>query len=160
MLYRILLLTTDRSDTHQDIHNFDSCLRNCGYARHQLLPLFQAAHKKITRRLRLPAPDITPPKNNKNCIFFHVPYNSLDPDRRHTQNLFRTCILEPNGAESLLYLRNHSDCYCDITRLLVVAYHKQRNLKNLLFPRRFREIINHPVSSFFPPLDNAPQEQP
>jgi hypothetical protein len=81
MLYRILLLTTDCPDTHQDIRNFYSRLRNGGYARHQLLPLFQAAHKKITRCLRLPAPDITPRKNNKNCIFFHVPYNSLDPGR-------------------------------------------------------------------------------
>jgi hypothetical protein len=98
-------------------------------------------------------------KKKKNCIFFHIHYNSLDPDRQHIQNLFRTCILEPNGEETLPYIRNHSDCYCDITRL-VVAYHKQRNLKNLLFPRRFREITNRHVSSFFPPLDDAPQEQP
>jgi hypothetical protein len=34
MLYRILLLTTDRSDTYQDIRNFYSRLRNRGYARH------------------------------------------------------------------------------------------------------------------------------
>jgi hypothetical protein len=159
MLYRILLLTTDCSDTYQDIHIFYSRLRNRGYARHQLLPLFQVAHKKIIRRLCLPAPDITPPKNNKNCIFFNVPYNSLDPDRRHIQKLFRTCILEHTGEETIPYLSNHSDCYCDITRL-VVAYHKQRNLKNLLFPRRFCEITNRPVSSFFPRLDAAPQEQP
>jgi hypothetical protein len=77
------------------------------------------------------------------------------------QHLFRTCLLEPNGEETLPYLKNFANGYCEIKRL-IVAYHKQRNLKNLLFSRRFGGITGKPVSSFFPPLDppTQPQEQP
>jgi hypothetical protein len=60
MLYRILRLTSDRTDTQQDIRNFYLRLRNCGYSRDQLVPLFQLAHKKILRRLNMTEPVVDP----------------------------------------------------------------------------------------------------
>jgi hypothetical protein len=96
------------------------------------------------------------------CILFHIPYNPLDPSRRCFQDLFRACLLQPGNEDPLPYLRNHQGVYCSLNRL-IVTYHKQLNLKNLLFPRRFRQITGRPVSSFFPPLDaydSTQTEQP
>jgi hypothetical protein len=133
MLYRIILLTSDLLDTREDIRKFFFRLRNRGYPHSQLLPLFRFAYKKIIRRLHCPLPPIDADTKHNTSIFFHVPYNSLDPERRQIQHLFRTCLLEPDGEETLPYLKNFANGYCEIKRL-IVAYHKQRNLKNLLFP--------------------------
>jgi hypothetical protein len=161
MPYQIIMLTSDLLDTSEDIQKWFFRLRNRGYPRSQRLPLFRSAYKKIDRCLHSPPPPIDADTKHNTSIFFHVPYNSLDPERGQIQHLAHTCLLEPNGEETLPYLKNFSNGYCEIKRL-IVAYHKERNLKNLLFPRRFREITGQPVLSFFPPLDppTQPQEQP
>jgi hypothetical protein len=59
-------------------------------------------------RLHSPPPDMVEANKNITCVFFHVPCNSLDPGRRHIQQLFRTCLLEPSGEDSLPCLRNRN----------------------------------------------------
>jgi hypothetical protein len=106
---RILQLTSDRTDTQQDIWNFYLRLRNHGYSHDPLVPLFQSVHKKILRCLNMTEPVAANPDDGSNpgCIFFHIPYNNLDPSRRCFQDLFRACLLQPGNEDPLPYLRNN-----------------------------------------------------
>jgi hypothetical protein len=158
MVFRILRLTTHLSDARDDIKQLYFRLHNRGYQRTTLVPLFESAYSLVRRHLRSPPlnPLAAPaPDPLRNSVFFHVPYNRLDPSRRTLQLLFRECLLKPIGETPLPALRTDDGYACDLDPL-IVCYHQQFNLKNILFPRRLRQHANHPVSSFFPPLDPDP----
>jgi hypothetical protein len=52
MLYHIYSLTSDPFDRHTDIRNLFSRLRNRGYCRDALLPVFEATFTHVRRKLR------------------------------------------------------------------------------------------------------------
>jgi hypothetical protein len=150
MIFRILNLTTDLADAHKNITDLYRRLRNRGYDRATLVPLFNQAYARVSKRLNSPLPEDAAPRTLEDTIFFHIPYNSHDPPRRHLQQLFRSVLHSPPNEPALPTLENFTGSACRIDRL-IVAYHRQRNLKNLLFPRRFRQIPHQPASSFYPP---------
>jgi hypothetical protein len=142
MICRIYTLTTDPSDRRNDIRNLYLRLRNRGYRRDALLPIFEAAFTHVKQKLRakrtIGPRAITPhdvPDTPADRVLLHLPYSALDPSRRSIQRLFRNYLSDPTGEPRLTDLRNHEDFPCP-TKRLVVAYHRQPNLQNVLFPRR------------------------
>jgi hypothetical protein len=89
--------------------------------------------------------DVGAPKDKK--VFFHIHFHPQDPPRSILQQLFKTHILHPLNKPVLQHLQNQSRRYIE-TDHLVVAYHHQHNLKNLLFPRNFRAPLTGCASSY------------
>jgi hypothetical protein len=156
MIYRILRLTTDAADIRSDIQNLYNRLRRRGYSSETLSPLFATAYNHVHRKL-LKRTTVDNTTANKDRIFLHIPYNRLDPSRRQLQALFHHYLNHPKNEPQLHDLKNFEGDYCP-TRRLVIAYHIQLNIKNVLFPRRLRPITRRRVSSFLPPLVEVPLE--
>jgi hypothetical protein len=159
MIYRILRLTTDAADIRTDIQNRYNRLRRRGYSCDTLSPLFADAYNNVYKKLHNHTTVDPTATTTENRIFLHIPYNQLDPSRRRLQALFHHHLNHPKNERQLHDLKNFEGYYCP-TRRLVIAYHKQLNIKNVLFPRRFRKITGRQVSSFLPPPEEVPPEPP
>jgi hypothetical protein len=177
MLYPIYTLTTDPLDRRNGIRNIYLRLRNRGYRRDALLPTFEAAFTHVKQKLqagRTTGPRVTTdhgvPDTPANRVFLHLPYNALDPSHRSIQMLFGNHLSDPNGEPRLTAdLRNHKDFYSP-TKQLVVAYHRQPNLQNVLFPRRLPysdpehpKVSSHvpaPIALLTPLLSNETDNEP
>jgi hypothetical protein len=113
MIFRILNLTSDHTDTRQNITDLYRRLRNCGYTRLTLAPLFHHAYRRVSERLQ--SPQIKDPVGDmKDTVFFHIPYNSLDPLRRHLQSLFRSVLHSPPNEPPLPTLENTHGSACHV----------------------------------------------
>jgi hypothetical protein len=99
-----------------------------GYPSELLRPLFEEAITDYSLS-RKPTGTATPP------LFLHVPYHPQDPNSRQIQDAFRTTMLQPPNEPRLPTLCNTNGKPLDIDRL-IIAYHKPRNLGNILAPRR------------------------
>ena len=155
MIWRIVTLTSCENEKKKQINQFFTRLLDRGYRAQTLAPIFQNAYKracsKDTHAIKL--------TDHSSSVFFHIRYNPADPPARTIQHLFQECVFQPHSGrkretplpliqkEVITY--NYPSITAKITtyelRLnrLVIAYHRQRNLRELLFPRRFRA---HPRS--------------
>ena len=82
----------------------------------------------------------------------------MDISSRVVQATFQSTLLYLRNEPPLPDLRNFENVFFRSNRL-IVAYHRPRNLRNVLFLRKLRETANQPVSSFLhsaigPPLPN------
>ena len=68
-------------------------------------------------------------------LFLHVPFHPMDPASFNIQQVFRSTLLASPGETPLPDLTNCHGQRFGYNRL-VVAYHRQRNLGNILAPRR------------------------
>ena len=135
-IFRITRLCTYAKDRDKSIQDFYLRLQNRGYSRRTLKPLFaKALYNAINKSDR---------KNDKadmNRFFLHVNYHPNDPPSRTFQHLFRTKLLQPRCSHTgrletkLPDMTNLYGAYLDISRM-TVCYHKPKNVKNLLFPRK------------------------
>jgi hypothetical protein len=100
-----------------------------GYDSDFLLPLFNAAIS--LQHCKKPATT----ENLRSPLYLHVPFHPCDPISREIQQKFKQHLLSPLDEPSLLSLRNKDGMYFDADRL-IVAYHRPRNLGNILAPRR------------------------
>jgi hypothetical protein len=83
-------------------------------------------------------------------IFLHLPFHPCcNPSSQRFQRLFQDVLLSPPNEPILPDLRNYEDAPVGINRM-IVAHHRPYNLKNLLFPRRLKEVPTQPVSSLIP----------
>jgi hypothetical protein len=94
MIFRILNLTSDPTNAYQNITDLYRRLRNRGYARPTFVPLFHQAYRHVSKRLQSPQIE-EPASDMKDTVFFHIPYNSLDPPRQHLQSLFWSVLHSP-----------------------------------------------------------------
>jgi hypothetical protein len=147
MIGRILKLTTDPADCRHAIRNLFLHLRRRGYPRETLVPLFHSAYEHVLLKAKATTPlELEPdPSVANDKIFLHLPYNALDPSRQSLQRLFRHAVSTPPDEPALWNLKNYDRNFCPLKRM-VVAYHRPPNLKNFLFPRRFRPIPGKPFS--------------
>ena len=119
-----------------------------GHSASDLLPIFNLAIDKVfvkrTRRVNI----ITQPK--KIPLFFHLPFNPHDPPGRAIQAAFMDTIIHPPSCNHISLL--------DTVKLyggavdfdeLVVCYHRQRNLGDILSPRKLRMGDDFSISDFF-----------
>jgi hypothetical protein len=127
---RINRLTSDPKIRLSQFRSLYKRLRARGYTPDILQPLFETALTNSTAR---------PPTlsgDRPNPIFLHIPFHPLDPPSSVPQKVFRETILQPKNKSHLSSLLNHKGQKMPDTRL-IVAYHRPRNLGNLLSPRRF-----------------------
>jgi hypothetical protein len=145
MIKRFFILCSHRSDFEHSVKSFFNRLCNRGYCPFVLRPLFEEAIRKaqVTRPRQVESTD--------ERILLHLQYHPCDPPSSALQSLFRDCLLEPKAidmrGDPLPLMRNFHGNKVRIKRMLVVN-HRAPNLKNLFFPRRFREAPNAPASSF------------
>jgi len=72
-------------------------------------------------------------------LFLHLPFHPDDPKSSTIQKTFNTTMLQPTQEPHLSTIRNRHSALFKKTRL-TVAYHRQRSLKELLIPRRLRQL--------------------
>jgi hypothetical protein len=140
---RICRLTSLWEDSETAIRTFYRRLLRRGYSPEILRPLFADAIEKA----QTPRAPSNRDETTENCSFLHLPFNPRDPSSRVLQQTFRKELLSPIHEQALYTMRNQYNAQIGINRM-IVAYHRPRNIKNLLFPRRFRENPLTPVSSF------------
>jgi hypothetical protein len=123
-----------------------------GYTPEQLDPLFCEARAKCFLstpkelnphfcEARKCFPDISTKldTNGINPIYLHVNFHPADPSARIIQRLARRYLLSPQGDLPIHALRNYQGFEFGVNRI-IVAYHRPRNLKNYLAPRRLNPL--------------------
>jgi len=147
MTNRIYRLTTTKSDQLNSLRSLHRRLLLRGYSHTMIGPMLTEAVKHVEDRLRTaPAEGTHNPR-----LFLHMPFHPRDPASNVLQRTFRDNLLQPERETELPSLRNRDGAYFCIDRM-TVAYHRPLNLKNLLFPRKFREPTDAPVSQHI--IDN------
>lgn len=154
MLLRIQRLTTQPTLRSTAVQNFYTRLRARGYSPETLLPLFRSSPANSR-------PHILNRCTNGNLpLFLHIPFHPCDPPSNVLQRSFREKLLHPPGEPLLPNLRNKRGVAVGVERF-IIAYHRPRNLGNLLAPRRFNTGAS-PVSSYIvvpvEPGRNDPEE--
>jgi hypothetical protein len=146
---RIQRLTSDPNLRLDQFRRLYIRLRARGYTPEQLQPHFESAsisHHTSDLASTRQAEQVPP-------LYFHVQFHPCDPPSQEVQRLFRQHMLTPPNEPPLPTLVNHSGSLLGINRL-VIAYHRPRNLGNLLAPRRLR-ADGSPVSQFLQDLSTA-----
>ena len=144
MAKQIYALTTEQPDQIKSLRRLFLRLCNRGHDPPSLQPIFELAIKKEHKKTLA----ITDSDDKKRC-FLHLTYHPQDPSSTIIQLIFRNTMLHPAGEPSLPQLHSFKGYPLETNRM-VIAYHRQHNLKNLLFPRTLKEPENKPVSSFIP----------
>jgi hypothetical protein len=118
-------------------------LRARGYKAKDLQEIFSKAILRAKDgENKLDSSDIEP-----RPVFFHLPFHPMDPPSNEIQKLFQQHVLAPPYKPLLPTLLNHKKAPLGTNRL-IVAYHKQPNLGNLMSPRVLRATDGPPVSAF------------
>jgi hypothetical protein len=149
---RIQRLTSDSSLRLQQARKLYERLRLRGYTDTLLSPIFQDGIQSLS------SPPTKARSNNKHSaslMFLHVPFHPLDPPSQEIQRLARDIILSPNGQTPFGELCNANKAPIAISRL-VVAYHRPRNLGNILSPRQFSKHGMSVVAAIRPDRQATP----
>jgi len=152
MVTRIIRLTSSQEDCEGSIRSFFRRLCARGYKPDKLRPLFYDAFAKASRV----RPQLEDSIYDEERVFLHLSYHPGDPSSRVLQQVFRKTLLSPEKEPPLPTLRNFHGAHVGINRM-VIAYSRPPNLRGLLFPRRLREVLDAPVSSFISAVE-APIE--
>jgi hypothetical protein len=75
--------------------------------------------------------------HSEKIVFLYLPFNPKDVPSWTIQRIFRSTLLQPPGEPTLPNMLRSETGDPIRTNRMVVAYHRQPNLKNLLFPRHF-----------------------
>ena len=82
--------------------------------------------------------DIHPANVAAATIYHHLPYHPDDPPSKLIQRHFYQHILQSKNEPHFTSLTNFDGSPVHIN-CLIIAYHKPKNLRNLLFPQKFPE---------------------
>ena len=113
---------------------FDFWGQNRGYSQKSLLRLFRNGLTTYAATPTKTSPTKTSPTDSGRRIFLHLPYHPRDPQRKCLQAIFRRTILQPKDEPHFTNLQNLHGGWVEVERM-IVAYHRQPNLRTLLFPR-------------------------
>jgi hypothetical protein len=143
MIYRIHNLCTDALDIRWKTLRFYRHLTARGYKPDKLRPLFSTA---ISRALH-PPPAPQEPENERNRIFFHLPFHPDDPPSTQIQKIWTDCLAAPRQRTPLAQTPNQDGDPILLDRM-TVCYSRQLNLGNLLSYRKLTILNGPPVSSY------------
>ena len=132
---RILDLTTRLCDQKAALCKFFKRLCIRGYSQKSLLRLFRNGLTTYAATPTKTSPTKTSPTDSGRRIFLHLPYHPRDPQRKCLQAIFRRTILQPKDEPHFTNLQNLHGGWVEVERM-IVAYHRQPNLRTLLFPRQ------------------------
>lgn len=145
-IQQIYRLTTRPEDRRRLVSQLFLRLQARGYSRPWIAPIFASALRAIASAPGpSPASSATPAAPLETPFYLHVQFHPRDATSRTIQRAFRSTMLHPTGEPALPDLRNRRNAPLNVSRL-VVAYHRPRNLGNLLSPRRLRELPGATVS--------------
>lgn len=131
MIKRIYQLTSDRRQAMDDVNRFFSRLCARGYTTATLQAI---ASQEFSRLVNTTAT----PGNNRNTIanrvFLHVAYHPGGPPASELHKLFQDVLVSPPDDVHVTGIQNMQGYHFPCDRL-IVAYHRLRNLGNILSPR-------------------------
>ncbi len=137
---RIHRLSSDEANQRDSTRDFYIRLRQRGYTPRLLHPIFRdALAKKVTTNDK--------ETDEPRAVHFHMPFHPGNPRSFQLQHLFRHHLLRPYSGWPLYMVRNHKKARLNVRRM-IVAFHKPRSLRNLLFPWRLRQSPGSEVSVF------------
>jgi hypothetical protein len=142
MFHRVTRLISQPHKRTTVLQQFWNRLIARGYKISQLKPLFAEGFK-------LPPDRTTPSVKAISPLYFHVRYHPADPAASVIQRFCRQYFVTPWQGPHLTKLRNFDQYELGVDRV-VVAYHRPRNLKESLAPRKLKsegipvsELIAH-----------------
>ena len=118
-------------------------LQDRGHKAEDLQDLFLDAVEKIHQR-NLSTVDRKLQKSNDssldNCLYFHIPFHPRDISRQKIRDLYeKICENEADNLGSFKSLRNDETGKSMTIDRLTVAYHRPKNLRDLLCPSTLSE---------------------
>ena len=164
-IYRIYRLTSEDKDRVSMVQQFFSRLRRRGYQAEFIKPIFQEGLRRYGSRdfyACTAAPSTamtdmlhtdhdaltTTTEEKQDTLFLHLPFHPQNPPSSWLQRTFQECIYQPGPKEKPLEeLVNNEGGKMPIKKMLV-AYHRPKNLRNLLSPRKFDRTEGPPVSTY------------
>jgi hypothetical protein len=139
-VHRAITLCTKKEDRLPYIKKTITRLVKRGHDRHDITLLFDTAIRRANSQgntyvLRKKHQD----QDALKPLFLHLPFNPANPPTPQFQRTFRDCILSPPSEPHIREIETHNAFagVPDFDRL-VVCYHGQKNLGNILSPRKLR----------------------
>jgi hypothetical protein len=138
MTHRIYRLCSEPSDRRRRILALYRRLIGRGHSSYRVRPLLEEALAHSIKPVPPPPLDpIDPLFISDDRIFLHLPFHPLDPPSTEVQDLFRHLVLLPSeGATPLPDLQNETTGAKLRINRLTIAYHRPKNIANLLIPRK------------------------
>ena len=129
-----------------------SRLQNRGHKAEHLQDLFLDAIEKIQQK-NSSTVDRNLQKSNDsgldNCLYFHIPFHPRDISRKKIRDLYeKICENESTSLGSFKSLPNDESGKTMTIDRLTVAYHRPKNLRDLLCPSALSESDSCKVSDF------------
>ena len=147
MVYRIYSLTDNKDNIKYILNAFLQRLLRRGYSDPVIRPIMNEGIERYSRINTLPV--TTEEKQPvKDYLILHLPYHPQGPQSKAIQQLFYNAILQPSPRDT------HLSTFLDKTKnpmginRLIIAYSRQKNLKNLLVPRCFDKTAGPPASFY------------
>ena len=152
MIRRYWWLIDDNKKRIQSVNLFYKRLLRRGYVESFLTPIFnngiQKAKLDTTNNSIDNTIDTDDNNNMESAVFLHLKYNPADPPSQDIQKIFKETMLNENqDCKSLPNILNSTGVQMGIDKL-VVAYSKQKNIKNLVSPRQFDKTEGPKVSEY------------
>ena len=156
IVYRAKALCTITKDQLPYIKKAYIRLLARGHQSSIILPIFNSAVSDIfdtkKKKHRIKANGLAP-------LFLHLPFNPADPSSAVIQSAFRDIIVAPHQNDHITTIDtgNDFDGKADFDQL-IVCYHKQKSIRNVLTPRigRFGENFSvDAVLNALPPRDTG-----
>ena len=148
MILRYWWLIDDDAKRKKAVNIFFQRLLRRGYTGSFLTPLFNI---RITKAKQQTPNDLVHEKEEnkmESTVFLHLPFNPADSTSHDIQKIFKKKMLtKDENCATLPKIKNYSGQPMSIDRL-VVAYSKQKNLKNLVFPRKFDSSAGSQISHY------------
>ena len=135
MIRQFYKLATKRQHITTNIKKLYQRLRLRGYPTEYLASKFTKAINKLEQ---------DPPKKTKitmdDTLFLHLKYHPADPQKKQIQKIFNKHLFNPPKSPSFAHLQNKKGGYLE-SEILLIYYHRQKKLKNLLFPRKVKYLM-------------------
>ena len=80
-------------------------------------------------------------------IFLHTPYHPLDVLRKRIQEIANETLFKPNrDKNTLAKFKRRDEAGITKVKKLTIAYHRQKNIRDLICPSKLRETEEIQVS--------------
>ena len=117
-----------------------SIVRNLFREAYDILPTMKPRKKPSSSEMAV---------ESKERVFIHFNYHPFEPNRRYIQAVAQQTLLSPKNEPTLDNVSNGFGARVGVKRL-VVAYHRPRNIKDNLIPRKFGSRPGPSASTYVP----------
>ncbi len=149
---RIFQLCSREHDIDSELRLFYGRLVDRGYQRDGIIPLFVKGVDNANIYMAMSQEQRDAKKKAKignldERVYFHIPFHPQNPPSAFIQQLWRDFIFSPPGEKIFTDLKNCKGFRVPIKRL-IVAYHRNPNIANLLSYRKLSNRTGLKASSF------------